>query len=146
MVHGSEFDIGLRDEVVHADGRHVQDTVLAGAVAIEEVITQTQLHLTMHEVTHLGIAAPVIITVVDLLTLREADVHIIGLSPYIPAVLQHGKLKAGTEIIRRFTLCLVVVVRTQAEQQFVLVQQFGVTLRQGHRTLRLIGDTTCIQE
>ena len=26
------------------------------------------------------------------------------------------------------------------------MQQFGITLRQGHRTLWLIGDTTCIQE
>ena len=41
LVHGSEFDIGLRDEVVHADSRHIQDTILTAAVAIEEVITQT---------------------------------------------------------------------------------------------------------
>ena len=58
LVHSSEFDIGLRNEVVHADSRHIQDTILTSTVTIEEVITQTELHLPMHEVAHLCIAAP----------------------------------------------------------------------------------------
>ena len=100
----------------------------------------------MHEVAHLCIAAPIVVTIVDLLTLGETDVHIISFCSDIPAVFQHGELKAGTEIIRRFALGLVVIVRTQSEQQLVLMQHLGVTLRQGHHALRLIGDTTCIQE
>ena len=53
----------------------------------------------MYEVTHLGITTPVVVTIVDLLALGETNVHIISFSADIPTVLQHGKLKAGTEII-----------------------------------------------
>lgn len=56
LIHGGEFDVGLRDEVVDSGGRHVQDTVFRRAVTIVEVVTQTELHLGMHEIAYLGIA------------------------------------------------------------------------------------------
>ena len=53
----------------------------------------------MDEIAHLSISAPIIIGVVNLLTICETYMHIIGFCTNVPPVLQHGKLKAGTEII-----------------------------------------------
>ena len=100
LVHGSEFEGCLWNKIVHADSRHIQDTVLARSIAIVEVVPQAKLHLTMHEVAYLCITSPVIVTVVNLLALGKADMHIIGLSTDIPAILKHSKLEACTEIIR----------------------------------------------
>ena len=146
LVHGRELEVGLRDEVVHAGGRHVQETVLAAAVTVVEVIAQTELYLGVYEVTHLGITAPVVVRVIDLLALGEADMHIVGLCADIPAVFQHRKLKTSTEIVGRFTFCLVVEVGTQSEEHLVLMEQFGVTLCHGHGTLGLVRNTSCIEQ
>lgn len=99
LIHRREFDIGLGDEEVDGGCRHIQESVLAAAVAIVEIITKTQLPTGVDEIAHLGIASPVIEGFVDLLTFGKSDMHIVSFCPYIPSVFQHGKLHTSTEVV-----------------------------------------------
>ena len=65
LIHGRELDIGFGDEVINGSSGHIQNTVFACAVTIEEIVAQTQLQLTMNKTAHLRIATPVVVAVVD---------------------------------------------------------------------------------
>ena len=100
----------------------------------------------MNETAYLRITTPVIVAVVDFLTIGKADAHIVSLNTYIPAVHEHGELNTSTEIVGRLTLRLYIIIGTETHEHLLFMQEFGVTLGKRHSTIRLVGKATCIEQ
>ena len=106
LVHGLQFEVATLEEVVKSHGRHVEETVLARAVAVHKVVACSHLQARCHKVAALHITAKVVVVLVDFLTFGKAHIHPVSLTGKVPAVVEQGKLQTHACIVGAFVLTL----------------------------------------
>ena len=116
LIHCRKLKIALVYIVIHHRSRHIQDTILARTVAVEKVVTEASLQAFREEVAKLTVATPEIVVLVNLLSLRKADVHPISLSRSIPSAVKHAPLNTYSRVVRALAFALHIYASTHAKK------------------------------
>ena len=146
LIHGREFEVALVHVVVHHGSWHVEDAVLFGAVAVEEVVAEACLQALREEVSYLPVAAPEVVRLVDFLPLGKADVHPVGFRRGVPAAVQHAPLHADARIVRALAFALHVDASAHAEKHVPTREHVAVALRGRHIAPRHEGEAAGIKQ
>src|SRR5574344_1269657 len=108
LVHGLQFEVASLEEIVDAYCGHIEQTIFACAIAVEEVVPKGCLKSRGYEVTSLYITSQVIVAFIDFLTLSKTNVHPVGLSSQIEFTVEPSKFQTNTTVVRALIFTLYV--------------------------------------
>ena len=146
LIHGLQLKVAVFEKVVESYSRHIEHTVLAGAVTVEEVVAERRLEPGCQEIASLQVATQEIVALVNLLPFGESHVEPIGLGSQVEAMVQPGELQPYAAVVGALILTLHIDRSREAKEQLILLQAVRTTLRRGHHPFRHVGDTPGIEQ